>query len=318
MLQKQKRRLAIAGAGVVAAALAGFAPPAREPELARPVAKGESPRQASSQPSSPFAALPARAALGAASGDPFGAPVMPVHRAAGAKAEPPPAPVAPPNPYTVAGTVVQGGTKRVYLLNGDRVYEARQGDELDGGYRVETIATDQVVLLYMPLGKKEQLVIGATLGADLPIAEVASTNLPPEGTSPAAKPAVLRWEGPQTVRAGDTFTLVLRVTSSQGLRATPMQLSYEPKLLEPVEVRAGKFFGEGNFSYRVNPGGSIFVGASGEGAAPGADAELVTVTFRTIKAGTTVEVTLSALALQGPAGRALPHNQVAAFRTSVQ
>jgi hypothetical protein len=34
-------------------------------------------------------------------------------------------------------------------------------------------------------------------------------------------------------------------------------------------VRAGKFFGEGSLSYRVNGDGSIFVGATGQGVAPG-------------------------------------------------
>jgi len=57
--------------------------------------------------------------------------------------------------------VVRDGAKRVYLVNGDRIYEARQGDDLDGGYRVESIGPDQVVLLYVPMSKKEALPIGA-------------------------------------------------------------------------------------------------------------------------------------------------------------
>jgi hypothetical protein len=96
-----------------------------------------------------------------------------------------------------------------------------------------------------------------------------------------------------------------------------MQLSYPPELLEALGVRAGKFFGQGNFSYRVNPNGSIFVGATGEGMAPGADAELIVVTFKPIKPGPT-EVTLSSVALQGAAGRPLAHGQLATFRTVIQ
>ena len=306
------RRLSIAAAGLAAVALAWFAPPGREADLSLPadrlsaVTMGES-ASSTAQPSR-LAALPPREALGAARGDPFGAQIAPAHRpAAAAHQEPPPAPVAPPNPYKVAGTVVQGGAKRVYLVNGDRIHEARQGDELEGGYKVETIAADHVVLVYTPLGKKEELAISSTLGVDVPIASAAKTS----------GPAQLRWQGPQTVQAGAAFTVALRISSSQALRATPLQLSYEPKLLEPVEVRAGKFFDAGNFSYRVNPGGSIFVGATGEGAAPGADAELVVVTFKPIKAGT-AEVRLSSVALQGESGLALPHNFLAAFRTAIQ
>jgi len=330
-LEERKRRLSIAAAGLAAVALAWFAPPGREPELSLPAdrlsslpgaAKGES----SPSPSSRLAALPAREALGAARGDPFGAPVVPAHRPAAAKHEPPPAPVAPPNPYKVAGTVVQGGAKRVYLLNGDRVYEARQGDDLDGGYKVELIGGDHVVLVYVPMGTREELPIATTLGADVPVASSAVASPtgdkaaqagPAAATADPARPAELRWEGPQKVRAGASFTVVLKVTSFQGLRATPMQLTYEPKLLEAVNVRAGKFFGAGNFSYRVNPDGAIFVGATGEGAAPGADAELLAVTFKPIKAGN-AEVKLSSLALQGPAGRALAHNQIDSFRTAIE
>jgi len=95
-----------------------------------------------------------------------------------------------------------------------------------------------------------------------------------------SKPAQLRWEGPARVSAGKSFSVALRVSSGQQVRASPMQLSFKPELLEALGVRAGKFFGEGSFSYRINPDGSIFVGASTSGAAPGADAELLVVTFR--------------------------------------
>lgn len=308
-MEERKRRLSIAGAGLAAVALAWFAPPGRGPELSLPAERTPS-SHANATPSR-LAALPPREALGAARGDPFGAQVLAAHRPAAAKHEPPPEPVAPPNPYKVAGTVVQGGAKRVYLANGDRIYEARQGDELDGGYKVETIAADHVVLVYTPMGKKEELPIAMTLGADVPAAAAPSAES-------SSRPVELRWEGPGKVRAGSSFTLVLKVSSSQGLRATPMQLSYEPKLLEPLSVRAGRFFGEGKFSYRVNPDGSIFVGATGEGATPGADAELVAVTFRPIKAGSTAEVKLTSVALQGSAGRALPLGQIATFRTAIE
>jgi general secretion pathway protein D len=133
-----------------------------------------------------------------------------------------------------------------------------------------------------------------------------------------SKPAQLSWEGPAQVRAGKSFSVALRVSSGQELRASPMLLSFEPGVLEPLSVRAGKFFGQGNFSYRVNPDGSIFVGASTSGAAPGADAELLVLTFRPIKAGATAEVRLSSVALEGEAGRAIAHAQISAFRAAIQ
>jgi Cohesin domain len=343
------KRLSIFAAGAVVAALAWFAPPGAE-DIVAP-AKGtagtsKSASTATLRETSRLAALPERAPIGEQRGELFGSkswtpPVVAAPAAAPVAVQ---APEAPPNPYKVAGTFVQAGATRVYLVKGDRIYEARKGDDLDEGYRVDAIAVDHVVLLYVPLGKKEQLPITTTLGADIalapaapaPSAQPGSAALAPASTavsastpastsasasaaaSDSAKPAELSWQGPDKVRAGASFTVALRVSSDQPLRATPMQLRYEPELLEAIGVRAGKFFGQGNFSYRVNADGSIFVGATGQGTAPGADAELVVVTFRPIKSGATAEVKLSSVALQGAAGRALAHNQVSVFRTAIQ
>ncbi len=349
MTKRMKTRLWISAGAAAVAVLAWFAPPAND-DVAAPAkaSAGSAKAPAAQREASRFAALPQREPIGAQRGEIFGArtwtpPVV------AAPAPRPPEPVAPPNPYKVAGTLVQAGTKRVYLVKGDRVYEAKQGDDLDEGYRVDSIAVDHVVLLYVPLAKKEELAISSTLGADVALASTASAAVPPAvpptvpvpvrmpglapassaapaapaasastGSSDPLRPAELRWDGPEKVRAGASFSVALRVSSDQPLRATPMQLRYEPALLEAIGVRAGKFFGEGNFSYRVNPDGSIFVGATGRGMAPGADAELIVVTFKPIKPGATAEVKLSSVALQGAAGRALAHNQVGAFRTDIQ
>jgi hypothetical protein len=130
-----------------------------------------------------------------------------------------------------------------------------------------------------------------------------------------ARPAQLRWDGPERVRAGSSFDVALKLTSDQPVRTSPLQLSYDAKLLEPVAVRAGGFFAEGSFTYRVNPGGSIFVGASGAGAAA-ADAEFLVVTFKPIRSGA-AQLTLSSVVLQGDAGRAIAHDAPAAFRTAI-
>jgi hypothetical protein len=119
------------------------------------------------------------------------------------------------------------------------------------------------------------------------------------------------------VQAGNNFNVALKLTSHQPVRATPLQLSYDDKLLEPVAVRPGGFFAPGSFSYRVNPGGSIFVGGFGKGTTS-ADAEFVVVTFKPIRPGTTPELKLSSVVLQGAAGRTIAHEPLAAFRTSVQ
>ena len=65
----------------------------------------------------------------------------------------------------------------------------------------------------------------------------------------------------------------------------------------------------------MNPNGSIFVGANAGDAAP-TDADFVVVTFRPLRSGN-AELRLSAVALQGAAGRAIAHESPAAFHTAI-
>ena len=303
--------LAVAGAGVVAAGL--LLPERPQPDSAQP-AKTEA-RSPSSD--GRFAALPSRDAIGKPRGELFGfrswAPSRPVVRAGPAAA--PAAPAPPPMPYRIAGQVVHDGTARVVLARDDRVLTVREGEMLDDNYRVESIKADGVTLVYLPLGVREQLPVTATLKLDTPA--VATASAAPETSSAAggSRPAQLRWEGPERVQAGNNFNVALKLTSDQPVRASPLQLSFDAKLLEAVAVRPGGFFSDGSFTYRVNPGGSIFVGASGTGGAA-ADAEFLIVTFRPIRSGA-AELKLSSLVLQGATGRAIAHEAPAAFRTAI-
>jgi hypothetical protein len=303
--------LVVAGAGVVVAGLLLTERP--QPDSAQP-AKTEV-RSASSD--GRFAALPSRDAIGKPRGELFGfrswAPSRPVARAGPAAA--PAAPTPPPMPYRIAGQVVHDGTARVVLARDDRVLTVREGEMLDDNYRVESIKADGVTLVYLPLGVREQLPVTAALKLDTPA--VATASAAPETSSAAggSRPAQLRWEGPERVQAGNNFNVALKLTSDQPVRASPLQLSFDAKLLEAVAVRPGGFFSDGSFTYRVNPGGSIFVGASGTGGAA-ADAEFLIVTFRPIRSGA-AELKLSSLVLQGATGRAIAHEAPAAFRTAI-
>ena len=238
-----------------------------------------------------------------------------------AKPPPPPpaavistaAPTAPPVPYRYAGKV---GDDDVVLAKGERVFTVKAGEILDGSYRVEAIAPGRIDLLYLPLGTVDRIVYAT---ADIP--STPGPAAPAVPTLPEvfdATPARLRWQGPQQVRAGEPFSVALRATAKQALRAAPMQIRYEPAVLEAVRVEPGAFFRDGVFTYRLMPGGSIFVGATAQPPAPAADAELVIVTFRPIKRGATAELSMSSLNLQGNTGRSIANEQVAAFRAPIQ
>jgi len=281
--------------------------------------------------------LPERAGLSRSRGELFGAPPPPPRQTeAAAQVE---APVVPPMPYRFAGKVRQGAEEQVLVSKGDVVFPIKEGETLDGIYRVLKIGADRIELLYIPLNTKDSIAVSSTLDVE-PAAPVAAGQAPasvptsaatvtpisaqppaaaslPGDSSDPSKPAQLRWDGPKQVRAGANFSVALRLSSDQPLRAAPMQLRFEPGVLEALNVRPGKFFGQGNFAYRVNAEGSIFVGATAPGGSPGRDAELVIVTFKPIKAGATAELNVASLSLQGVAGRMVAHDQVVAFRVPI-
>ena len=263
-----------------------------------------------SNPTDRFAALPDRAPLGEPRGALFATPPPPAPKPA-RKPEPvvEPMPVPPPMPYRVAGKVVHDGVSKVVVLKGDRVLTVQQGDTLEGGYRVDKIGADEITLVYEPLGTLERLAVASNSAA-------APTPNAPASAGGSMRPAQLRWDGPESVKAGSVFNLALKVTSDQPVRGAPLRVSYDALLLEPVAVRPGKFFAaDASFSYRIDPSGSIIVSASGAGATA-ADAELVILSFKPVRAAAAAEVKLSALQLQG-SGRAVPSDPIAAFRTAI-
>jgi len=318
----------LSAVAVGATALAQLLPgtsPAPEPGQAKRPAES-----IASRASALLAALPSRAPIGKSRGELFGPhswapPPAPVSAQRAAAAEPP-APAAPPNPYRVAGQVVAEDGMRVVLAKGDRVFQVRPGETLEGGFRLDAVAAHSVTFTYVPLGLKQELAIAGT-GLDLPSGRGAVASPQPQPTvqraaapsalAPAApsRAAQLRFEGPQQVRAGTPFDVALKLTSPQPLRAVPMQLTYDAKRLEPLAVRAGDLFAGGNFTYRVNRSGSIFVGASGSGRAA-ADTNFLIVTFRPIASGP-AELKVSSLLLQGAAGDAIVHEPPQAFRAAI-
>lgn len=245
--------------------------------------------------------LPQRQPFAELRGDPFAevpvpqAPVAPVKLGAITQ---------PPLPYRFAGVLHNEDGLQVMLAKGDQLVRISKGDALEGGFRVTAIGEGRIELVYEPLGSGIILEVGPALALEAP-----------KKRAPAGA-ANLRWEGPERLQLGADFDVALRVSYDRPLRAAPMQLRFEPGVLEPLGVRAGKFFEQGNFSYHVSPAGAIFIGASAGGAAPGTDAELLVVTFKPVKAGATAALRMAALSLQG-AGGAVAHGEFADYRAAI-
>jgi hypothetical protein len=314
---RKKKILVWAGlAGVAAAAAAWLA--SEPPAPAHPRAGAPSSNVTEAKAASGSFTVPSREGLSRPRGELFASPA-PARPAAKPQAQveaavvaAPPAP--PAVPYRVAGQVVHEGPPRIVLARDERVFFVAEGDMLEGGYRVESIRADGVTLLYTALDARQHLPAASALGLESAPGVAAAKPAPLPPAAAQGRPVQLRWEGPTSVQAGSEFEVALKMTSDRPVRGSPLQLSYDAKVLEPVAVRAGEFFAEGSFTYRVNAG-SIFVGAFGRGEVA-ADAEFVVVTFKPIRPGAMAELSLSSLVLQGASG-ALVHEPLAAFRTAI-
>lgn len=303
------------------------------------------------------AALPERAALGKAKQEIFGPQSWLPPPPKAAPPPPPPPPTPPPNPFRFAGRVVQDGQTQIFLTKGDAPLPVKVGEVLDGTYRVDAIGSDSVAMTYLPLNHKENVAIGfapdapgAAMGiprgplvfappALVPPPMIAppvanppliapgalvpprdgSASVVPAERAAAAGRARVAWQGPQQVKLGAPFSVALRVTSDQPISGSPLQVRFDPSVLESVEVRPGKLYSADarGFNYRVGMDGSIVVGTANSGSTATGDQELLVLTFKPLKPGATAEVTLASLNLQGQAGRALAHDTLAAFRTTV-
>lgn len=310
------RKLWLIGAVAATVALVAYQPAPHDAPKSEP-RESAAPASTARGNASEGLNVPERSALGKVRGELFGAPPPPPQPVAAAPSAPAVV-VAPPVPYRFAGRVRKGTEEEFLLSKGDLIFPVKEGETLDGTYRVVAVKADGIELTYLPLGTTERVTVSSVLDVERPAAMAVPSPVPSPSPAPVAdgKPAQLRWEGPARVQAGASFSVALRVSSQEPLRATPMQLRYPHGVLEPLEVRPGKFIGKGAFSYRVTEG-SIFVGALAPSTAPGADAELLVVTFRPLKPGATAELSMTALSLQGLAGRAIAHEQPAAFRASI-
>src|SRR5712691_10934021 len=280
--------------------------------------------------------IPARSALGRIAADPFSAHSwMPRPKPAVVSAAPDP--VAPPLPFRFAGQLHRDSGIEVYLARGEEIFTAREGDTLDGQYRVDSVNATEVSFVHLPSGARQTLQFSALKDQELsaqggspparaPASAMAKLVPPaapgvPVSDSPGKTgPAQLRWEGPASARAGASFNVSLRVTSGEQIRAAPMQLRFDPAVLESVSVRPGRYFSAektGSFGYRVNSDGSIFVGVSNQTPASASDAEMLVLTFKSIKAVAAAEISVASLNLQGAAGRTIAYNGLTPFRTTI-
>lgn len=78
------------------------------------------------------------------------------------KALPPPPPTAPPLPFIYIGKLEEEGRTTVFLAREGTNYSVKQGDQIDGVYRIDHVSAQAVVFTYLPLNIRQTLPIGAS------------------------------------------------------------------------------------------------------------------------------------------------------------
>lgn len=134
---------------------------------------------------------------------------------------------------------------------------------------------------------------------DVPVSADTSSTAEPvrSGSEKASVPEVARfeWKAPSEVRAGEQFGAVLSVTSQGPLRALPLMVSYDPKVLQLVNVEEGEFLRQGgaqtSFNHRNDPAqGRIFLAAvrpsvSGNDNGVNGTGSIVSFAFKAVGSG---------------------------------
>ncbi len=92
--------------------------------------------------------------------DIFAVPRKPVPKQMAAAPEVPAAPVAPPFDYEYMGHVVEQGEESFFFTRADRPYIVKIGDTLDGSFLLESVSGNVAVVVYVPLGLKQTVVLG--------------------------------------------------------------------------------------------------------------------------------------------------------------
>ena len=89
-------------------------------------------------------------------------PPPPAPRAEKVVAPPPPAPVAPPFPYQIIGSLLEGQQMQAFLASPTRSLNVRAGEVIDGQWRVDAVSASGLALTWLPAQIKQQIAFRAT------------------------------------------------------------------------------------------------------------------------------------------------------------
>ena len=129
----------------------------------------------------------------------------------------------PPPPFSYVGKLVEGEKRFAVLTRADAVLIVRAGEEIDRGYRVQSITDEQVLLLHVDSGVVQTLAFDAAA----------------RGRAPAAAPEAqaggdhaLRIAGPSAAAIGEQFSLTLSLGAGAKASDGSVELHFDPNVLQ--------------------------------------------------------------------------------------
>jgi hypothetical protein len=75
-----------------------------------------------------------------------------------AVAPPPPQPVAPPMPFLYVGQIAGREGPTILLSRGAESFAVKAGEPIDNDYRLESVAGEELTIVYLPLNERQILV----------------------------------------------------------------------------------------------------------------------------------------------------------------
>src|SRR6266496_1000529 len=124
--------------------------------------------------------IPARSTLGRIAADPFSAQSWLPRRKPAAVSAPPVA-VVPPLPYRFAGQFHRDSGIEVYVARGEEVFAVKEGDTLDGQYKVDSVSATEVSFVHLASGTRQTMQFSA-----LKEQELTAQGGPPRTRTPAS------------------------------------------------------------------------------------------------------------------------------------
>ncbi|WP_368564628.1 cohesin domain-containing protein [Pseudoxanthomonas sp. UTMC 1351] len=159
----------------------------------------------------------------------------------------------------------------------------------------------------------------ATTGAAAAAAPVVTPVITPvadpevsQAPLPAASQVALGWQLPAEVKAGEQFTAVLNISSTQPIDQVPVMLGFDPQVLQVVSVEEGQYMNQGggqsSLTKQVNlSDGKIVAAVVRQGSAVSGQGALLQVTFKALAASPKTELAILS-AQTNPAGQVRTSN----------